>query len=75
MLSLFRFLHFFSAKKSGFGFVLELKFLCKVVFIFSMPLSLKIKQESCAYRNRSQSTARVMSFTYMRKMNGPRIDP
>ena len=59
----------------------------KVESIFSISLSLKIKpcdtlnqkidvkHESSAYRSRLQSTACAMSFTYTRKMSGPRIDP
>ena len=45
---------------------------------FSISLTLlspNTRQESSAYRSKSQSTAYGMSFTYKRKMSGPIKEP
>ena len=74
----FRFLYFFHAKRmdlvlsspkcilslfSTNQLQRELKFLFKLFSIRSKSVSLKIRQESSAYRSKSQSTAHAMSFT------------
>ena len=53
----------------------ELKFLFKLCSIFFRSGSIKTRHESSAYKSKSQSTAFAMSFTYKRKINGPRIEP
>ena len=53
----------------------ELKFLFKLASIVFTSGPVKTKQESSAYKNKSQSTELDISFTYKRKIRGPRIDP
>ena len=38
-------------------------------------LSPNTRQQSSGYKGKSQATACGMSFTYKRKMSGPRIEP
>ena len=53
----------------------ELKLLFNRFSISLTLLSPNTRQESFAYRSKSQSTACGMSFTYKRKMSGPSIEP
>ena len=47
----------------------------QVVFNFGDMVMLKDQQESSVFSNRSDDTAYFISFTYIRKYKGPRIDP
>ena len=53
----------------------ELKFLFKFASIVFTSGPVKTRQESSAYKSKSQSTELDISFTYKRKIRGPRIDP
>ena len=46
----------------------------QVVFNFGDMVMLKDQQESSVFSNRSDDTAYFISFTYIRKCKGPRID-